>query len=82
MYEKTSVEQHQAVSKVIMSTEPSSFIDQMKIVNSSSKNSLHIDGSTSSSFDIESGGMNTIFGNMSECSIGNITININADTKK
>lgn len=67
-YEHTSTEQHQAVSKVMMSTNKTSYEEQMKENKELSKRSIV------TTRPLE--GMQRVFGDLSNCTIGNITINI------
>ena len=68
MYERTSTEQHQAVSKLMMSTKKTSYEEQMQENKGQSKRSIV------TTHPLES--MQRVFENLSNCTIGNITINI------
>ena len=64
-YERISAEQHQAVSKVMMSGEKKSYVDEIEKVSASSSSS----SSSSTSY-------GRLFGDLTHCTIGRITINI------
>ena len=73
MYEHTSEEQHQAVSKVMMSSNKVTYDDALK-ENDSSKGSegkLCLPGSSSGGRCVE-----RIFGDLTNCTIGHITISV------
>ena len=67
MYERTSTEQYQAVSKAMMSTKKTTYEEQMENKELSKRSVV-----TTHSLE----GMQRVFGDLSNCTIGNITINI------
>ena len=68
--QKTSVEQHQAVSKVLMFTRPTSFQYQVS----------HQDPVCCKQSKLAAIGVASVFGNLTNRSIGNLTVNINPAT--
>ncbi len=86
-YEKTSVEQNQAVSKVLMSADPDKFenVLQQKSTNSKAMAEVNITNSQNTAFVTKESHMRedirSVFGNLTNCSIGNITINVNSSNR-
>ena len=74
-YEKTSVEQHQAVSKALMSAESEPYQKMLqKTMDVNVSNNQHVASMTKENR--VSDGIRSIFGNLTNCSLGNVTINI------
>ena len=67
-YEKTSFQQHQAVSKVQMSTQLTSYEDQMGQKQQTVQSTPPATA------------VSSVFHNLTNCTIGNITINLNPAT--
>ena len=70
-YERISTDQQQAVSQVMMSNQSTSFSGQLRQVPSQQINVTQDSGLASGS------GMAKIFGDLTNCSIGQITVNVN-----
>ena len=66
-YEHISTEQHQAVSKVMISTKPVDYETKIKVASSSE---------CSTTVTTAEDQVRSIFGNVSNCSIGSITLNL------
>ena len=70
-YERISTDQEQAVSRVMMSNQSTSFSGQLREVPSQQSNVTQDSGLSSGS------GMGKIFGDLTNCSIGQVTVNVN-----
>ena len=67
-YEKTSDDQHQAVSKIMMSSKSIDYETQVRVSMATPRSSSIVEDQ-----------VKQIFGNVSNCSIGSITLNIGSD---
>ena len=81
MYELISAEQQQAVSKVMMSTQPTCFQDQLIEAQQQGPSTPSRVGGSKSTVTSESVGHGIrLFGDLTHCNIGNLTINIKIST--
>ena len=67
-YERDSTVQHEAVSKVLMSSTPVPFSEEINHTSSSSSNAVQESGLS---------GIGRLFGTLNNCTIGSVTINMN-----
>ena len=82
-YEKSSVKQLQAVSKVMMSSEPLLYEEEINQVSTATSSSVALSQTKKTeaftSFCLTpSDGVRSVFGNLSNCSIGHVTINMHS----
>jgi len=73
MYERISAEQHQAVSRVMMSSKPTSFPAQMECSRAVETSQMTVKNVAAN----PGSDLQRVFGDLTNCTIGKITININ-----
>ena len=73
MYECISAEQHQAVPRVMMSSKPTSFPAQMECSRAVETSQMTVKIAAAN----PGGDLQRVFGDLTNCTIGKITININ-----
>ena len=71
LYERVSAEQQQAVSRVMMAREPTSFQAEMEKSHAVKESAASITASAGTSGDVK-----RLFGDLTNCTIGNLTVNI------
>ena len=74
MYERISAEQHQAVSRVMMSSKPTSFPAEMECSRATDTPQVMVKNAAALS---RGSDLQRVFGDLTDCNIGKITININ-----
>ena len=74
-YERISTEQHQAVSRLMMSSEQTTYKEQLEATDKVCKAEISKSQTQATGIDVR-----RIFGDLTNCSIGSITINVNPTT--